>query len=1210
MRRHSLIVSVLLLSVFMFGNDRLLRADITGKIIGTVADPSGATVPGAKVTLRNPSTGLTRTLQTDASGSYEFLLVPIGEGYSVEVEAAGFEKGVEQGITLLVNQVFRADFSLRIGSATQKVEVSAAPAQVETTSTQVGDVIESSKMETLPLNGRSYIDLLGLQAGVAPVASGDNWTGTVSGLSSSGTVSVDGQRETQNGFLVNGGDVEHTLENGASLVPTLDSIAEFRLLTNSFDAEYGRFSGAIVNVVTKSGTNSFHGDLFEFLRNNAFDSRNFYDLNQTSIVTGQPIPGSALAELKRNQFGGTIGGPILKNRLFFFGDYQGTRQVNGDSTGNVLVPSALERTGDFSDIGTTGFSDLTGTVQGDDLPGHFAQTLSSRLGYTVNPGEPYYTSGCNTLADGQAGMCVFPGRVIPQKAWSPAAAGTLQFIPNSTLTVGGVPYFSSSAYKATIRDDKLGIRIDSGATRWGSWNAYYHFDDTNLINPYGGGGAGGNSNVPGFAVGSPQRVQQINLGNTWSPNPSTVNEARINFVRTAQTTGLMQPGDKGLGSIGQYGFSTGPLGLYFQGGATPEGIPQIGLTVMGINFGTKNPDITNDNNFHISDNLSKIQGRHTMKFGADFRHLNDAFRFSPVNGDFTFNGAETGNDYADYLIGAVLPGNFFEASSEIEDPRTKYVGLYAQDSYKFKSNLTLNYGLRWQVSTPWADKFGRVTTFVPGEQSKVFPDSPTGWVFPGDPGVPAGESPTRYDDFDPRIGIAYSPGFSSGFAAKIFGGPGKSSIRAAFGVFHTIYEEGTMQWSTGDDPWSIWDTQPVGVYFEEPFQTRTSGPNPRDPFPFVLPQKYTDFSFLNFMPEGNITAIKTDNVLPYAEHYNLTFQRALGSTMTMTLAYVGTEGHHLIGEIEANPGIPSRCLQIAALAVASGNAGEACGPYGEDVIYNIGSQTFYGTRVYSVTSGRYLADGLVDGTYTPWAATFANSDYNALQATLEKRAGPVRFLAAYTYGRSMDDSSSYLNDGVNPYNIALSRSRSAFDMTHNFVVSYVYNLPFHKLIKSSAGPAAKLLGGWELTGITRFTTGFPVTIYESGDHGLIGSYGSAYIDQPDYNGQPITFMNPRTNTSQQYFSISQFSAMPLGGTGTANRRFFASPGFNNWDLGLHKSTRITETKSVDFRAEFFNIFNHTQFTGVQSDFNNPAVFGDVTSARAPRIGQMALTFNF
>jgi len=1196
-----------MLSLCIFGSASLLRADITGKIFGTVADPSGATVPGAKVTLRNSSTGLTRALQTDASGSFEFLLVPIGDGYSVEVEATGFEKGVEQGITLLVNQVFRADFSLRIGSATQKVEVSAAAAQVETTSTQVGDVIESSKMETLPLNGRSYLDLLGLQAGVAPVNSGTGYgaPAAVSGdLANAGNLSVNGQREGANSFLVNGGDVEHSFENGASLVPSLDSIAEFRLITNSYDAEYGRFSGAIVNVVTKSGTNNFHGDLYDFVRNNAMDSRNFFDYNQVSVLTGQEIPGSALGELKRNQFGGTLGGPLRKNRLFFFTDYQGTREVAGASTGNIHVPSGLERAGNFSDIGTTGYSDLTGTVQGVNTPGSFAQTLSSRLGYTVTPGEPYYTSGCNSLANAQAGLCVFPGRVIPQAAWSPAAAGTLPFIPTATLVSAGVPYFSSSAYKEVVRDDKFAVKMDLNTQHWGTWSVYYHFDDASALSPYTNG-----VDVPGFDATNPTRVQQINLGNTWSPNPTTVNEARVNFVRPAITTGVISPSSKGLGNISQWGFSTGGQGLVYQPG-TPEGVPQINLSVTGIDFGMINPNVYHDNDYQFVDNLSKIHGRHTLKFGAEYRHLADAFRFQPVNGSFVFTGNETGNDFADYLIGAVPPDEFFEASVELEDARSKYFGAYAQDSFKIRPNVTLNYGLRYQISTPWADTLGRVTAFKPGEQSVILPNAPTGLVFPGDPGVPNTVSPTHYDDFDPRLGLAYSPGFSSGVAGKIFGGPGKSSLRASFGIFHTVFEEGSFSWATGDNPWSIWDYLPSPVYLEAPWRSRYDGSDITPPFPYVMPSKHSNFSFLNFSPVTGITTVKTDNVLPYAEHYNLTFQRALGTSTTLTVAYIGTEGHHLLGQIEANPGSPSKCLQIAALAAAAGVPG--CGPYGEDEIYTIGNQTFYGTRPYSVTSGRYLDQGKLDiGGTILWAATMLNSDYNSLQATLEKRVGSMRFLGAYTYGKAMDNGSSYSSDEEDPFDYRLNRGLSAFDMTHNFVISYVYDLPFQKLARSS-GPVAKLLGGWSFTGITRFTTGIPVSLKESGDLGLVGSLAATYdgVDQPDYNGQKLTYSNPRSSGTHQYFSTEQFSSMPLGGVGTANRRFFHGPGINNWDLGLHKMMKITERTSVEFRAEFFDAFNHAQFSTVQSDYANTTEFGDVTSARSPRIGQVALKLNF
>ena len=291
-----------------------LLADVTGTILGTVIDPSGGAVPGAEVTLRNPNTGLMHTMKTDPTGSFEFLLVPVGDGYIVEGSAGGFEKTVQSGINLRVNQSYRVDLQLKVGAVTESVSVSAAAVQVESTSTQLGDVIEDKKILDMPLNGRSYIDLLGLQAGVVPVSAGTAsayGTAVASGDLFNGTLSVSGSREAYNAYMVNGGDVNDSMANGASVVPVLDSIKEFRVLMGSFDAEYGRFSGGLVNVVTKSGTNALHGDLFEFLRNEKLDSRNFFNSDQTNPETGQVIPGTAIGEFRRNQFGGTLGGRII-----------------------------------------------------------------------------------------------------------------------------------------------------------------------------------------------------------------------------------------------------------------------------------------------------------------------------------------------------------------------------------------------------------------------------------------------------------------------------------------------------------------------------------------------------------------------------------------------------------------------------------------------------------------------------------------------------------------------------------------------------------------------------------------------------------------------------------------------------------------------------------------------------------------------------------
>ncbi len=1194
MRKQNLLLALATLLWTIFGISQPLVADVTGTFLGTVTDPSGAVIPGAGVSLRNPNTGLVRTATTDTTGSYRFLEVPVGDDYILEVSASGFQKAVQSGIKLLVNQAFRADFQLQVGGTTQTVEVSAAPVQVEATNTQLGDVIEDRKLNALPLNGRSYIDLLGLQSGVVPISSSASvHNHSVSGNGYDGVLSVNGNRESANAFLVNGGDVEEGTDNGASIVPTLDSIQEFRLLTSSFDAEYGRFSGGIVNVVTKGGTNAFHGTIYEFLRNEKLDSRNFFDLNKTDPATGQELPGTGRGAFKRNQFGGAVGGRIIRDRLFFFSDYQGTREVRGASSGVIPVPSLAERGGDFSDVGVTGFPELTGDVRGCDTAGGHCMNdvLSQRLGYTVTNGEPYWVPGCDTLAQAQAGMCVFPGQVIPQSAWSSAAKGTLQFIREPTGERGGSPFFSTTSYKGVVRDDKFANRIDLNTKRTGNWAFYHHFDDANVLNPYAGG------NMPGFASVSPTRAQQINLSNTRNFGATAVNDWRLNFTRFAMRLG--QP-KGGLGKVSEFGFVEGGLGLI---PTVPEleGVPRVSLDSTGISFGVPSSPWQFNNTFQVLDNFSKIVGRHTIKLGADFRdfQINMRWRYGQ-NGTYDFYGAETGNDFADYLLGA--PDLFILASPGYLDARSKYGGLYAQDSFKFRPNLTLNYGLRWEFSQPWSDKYNRLQAFVPGLQSKRYPDSPLGWVFDRDPGIPSTLGPTRYNNFAPRLGIAYSPGFSDGILGGLFGGPGKTSIRAAFGMYYTAFEQIQNNYELGNPPFAVYYLTPVPDYLEEPFKGRR-GSDPGQRFPFVSYPDGTTGIWAQFQPIASVPGFVIDNKLPYTEHFNFTIQREFSGSTVLTLGYVGTAGHHLLAQREANPGDPARCLQVRQIL----GPDLGCGPFGEDTIYDLGNgQKVYGTRPYSVTSGRLLSQGILDIGEVEWMETWGNSIYNAFQVSIDRRVGALRLLGAYTWSKAMDDSSGFADLEHDPYNRSLERALSAFDMTHNFVTSYSYDLPFQKLASSPGGALRKFLDGWQVSGITRFSRGIPILLYDSRDLSLCGCGGADY---PNYNGQPIQFFDPRDSAKHQFFSTSQFSKPDLGVPGTANRRFFHGPGLNNWDFALHKTTRITERTSIEFRAEFFNMYNHAQFLNPRGNLASSR-FGRVTKSKDPRIGQLALKVYF
>lgn len=1160
-QKRSQIVHLFFLAIALIGAVQILKAGVTGSIAGTVTDPSGASIPGASVILHDNDTGLIQKTTTGPNGNYEFLAVPVAQNYTLEIVARGFKRYVQSGITLLVNEHLRFNAKLSLGSTRQSVEVSAQAVQVQIQNNSMGDVIESKKMLSLPLNGRSYIDLLGLQAGVVPETTDRHLKDRpVAGLGTAGNFSVDGSREASNGFLVNGGTVEEARNNGVGLVPDLDSIQEFRLLTNAFDAEYGGFSGATVNVITKSGTNSWHGSGFEFLRNEDFDTRNFFDI--------------ARGTFKQNQFGGTIGGPIRKDRWFIFGDYQATRQIRGLSTGLVTVPTAAQRAGDVSAL-----LDPTQVVKGCDTVGAgcMNEVLSQRLGYSVTNGEPYFTPTCTTTAD-----CVFPGGIIPSKAFDPAAAGTLQFIPMANV---GASQFSATSAEQRLRDDKFSVRSDYNSATSGNWMAYYSYDNTGLNNPFPGTGA----NVPGFAASSPQLAYQGVLSNTHSFGPNKINEARFAALRLSVDQLVPQGG---LGKITSWGFPTGGLGLIPD--PFREGVPTIGLNNTGVTFGLPNCQAAQFNTtYQGTDNFSMVLGRHTVKFGGEFSKLELNIRGRPLNGAYNFSGGETGSDFADFLIGA--PDDFNQAGPSNFNGRSLHGALYMEDSYKAKSSLTLNYGLRWEFSQWFRDRGPdsacNIQALNFSEQSVIFPTAPKGLLCPGDPGIPPGLAPDRYNNFAPRVGFAYSPGFTEGVVGKIFGGPGKSSIRASYGIFYTTVEALTQFYEVGDAPANLFFVAPTQVYLDLPFKARRSNVNPGQRFPFNNNPQTIDFA--QFLPITSSPGFSHNNKLPYQQHYDFSIQRQIGNSSLLTLAYVGTTGRHLIAQLEANPGNAALCL-----------ATPTCGPFGEDSIYPLsGGQFVYGTRPYSVTSGRSLSLGRLDFSHNDFTSTIANSAYNSLQITFEKRVGAVRLLGAYTWSKSIDNASG-LGEMINPFNAELSRSISSFDVPHNFVLSYTWDLPFERGMSSSLSRA--LLGGWSLSGISHFATGIPITMSENNDGSLCGCGG---VDFPIYNGQPIQIFDPRGSAVHQYFDISPFSPETVGVTGNSSRRFFHGPGTINFDMAMHKTFKLGERTDLEYRAEFFNAFNHAQFINPSGNVSS-SNFGEVTSAKDPRIIQMGMRLSF
>lgn len=1204
--------SVLALLAIILLGAAVAWASITGSISGIVTDPSGAVVPNATVTATNTATGIQSWVQTDSKGFYNFPNLPIGN-YDILVEQSGFKSFRQSAIHIDANSAVRADVKLEIGVVAEKVSVRADAVQVETQSTQMGEVINSQKMTAVPLNGRDFTDLLSLQPGVVPGAYASQAAGlndrTVSGSNSlnAGNQSINGQREAANGFMVNGANVNEGKNNGTAVIPNLDSIEEFRIITNNFDAEYGNYSGGQVNVVTKSGTNQIHGSLFEFNRNTAFNARNFYD------NTGPA------GKLIQNQFGGTVGGPIKKDKTFFFADYQGTRLVNGQTV-NVQVPTTQDRTGNLSDglIGTMG-----GAVNSDVLsnPNAWANVLSARLGgQSILPGEPYYFAGCNTTDPTSSSGCVFPTQTIPQTAWSPAAKQLLQYIPKPNIPVSpSNTNFSTSSGEQRLRDDKAGIRLDANS-QYGMLSAYWHVDDDVSNDPYPNGGA----TVPGFNSVSYTRAQVLVLGDTKSFGSTAVNEFRFSWLRAANHLFTPQGGlGPSLTSLGFVGGFSQPGGI---GPIEPnlEGVPNIAFG----NFSIGVPSDTTrqfNNTFQWQDNFTKIIGTHSLKFGGQFHYdqINDR-NFFGENGSFSFAGGETGVDFADFLLGA--PDSFIQASEQILDSRSKYMGLYAQDSWRVTPNLTLNYGLRWEFSNPWYDTGNKIETLIPGEQSVVFPGAPTGWVVPGDPGVPRTLAPTRYHNFSPRLGLAYSPGADSGWIAKLTGGPGKTSIRLGYGIFYSSVEDLTQFQEIGDPPYGLFYVSPVSPIFESPYIDRATGNSEGQRFPFTFPPSNvgpknpdSSFNWAGVEPISGALAYEPNNVNPYGEDYELSLQRQFGQATLLTVSYVGTQGHKLITEREANPGNQQLCLDLISAA-----ATPTCGGFSEGNQFTLPPGVpFPSSATPNVETTGPCASvpgtcNVVNTTYTvlgpqfgnnPFEATIAQSAYNSLQASLRHTSHLSTFLLGYTYSKCMDNASG-LQEGVNPFNPKASIALCAFDVTQNFVASYELQIPFDRMFHATSGFANRIAAGWAVSGITSFVTGLPVSMTETDDESFTGTQNTeAPFDLPNVvPGKILMNTNPRSGGT--YFNTSLFSLENPGQIGNARRRFFHGPGLNNWDLALIKNTKLMEDKDLEFRFEAFNAFNHAQFQNPDGNINNSSTFGTVSSANSPRVLQAGLKFRF
>jgi hypothetical protein len=1073
--------------------------EVTGSIRGVVTDPTGGAIAGAQVTAVEIETGLSRTATTNDQGAYLLVLLPVGH-YRLRATANGFEKYVQEGITLSVNQVATVPMQLRVGSTQEEVVVTADVVQMATTS-DLGETVQQRDILDLPLNGRNFTQLGLLQPGVAPVTAGLQAAGGP--LRAMQAYAVNGLRPESNQFLIDGVENFDMVYGGFVLEPPIDAIGEFRILTNTASAEFGHSAGSTTNIATRAGSNQLHGDVYDFLRNDVLDARNFFSQN--------------VEPLRQNQFGGTLGGPIRHDKTFFFGYYEGFRNLQGE-TFTSTVPSALERQGNFS------------------------QTVDPSSGQVL------------PLVDETTGQ-QFPNNTLP----------TINSISQNLLSYFPLPNVGTNLFTTTqnlnASRDQFGVRVDHSISSHDSIFVRYNYANGSQLNPIAVSGA----TVPGFPVQENDRAQNIVIEETRTFSPGLVNIARFSFLR-----------HKFLDVQGLNHTSPDSVGFQFPTTlASQNGLPYVDIPgYANIGDPLTGPRDTYQNTWAGMDSLTWVRGRHQFQFGGGIRHDQiNAVQGIASNGYFVFATFPVSNTFASFLEGA--PVVFLQGGGYLpRGLRGNSTNGYAQDSYKPTTRLTINVGVRYELQSPFTEIHNQQMLWVPGRQSVVTPNAPVGLLYPGDPGVPGGLVPTDYHGFSPRLGLAWDPT-----------GSGKWVIRSAYGIFYDpLYngQGGPLQDIISSPPW---------------FKIIQIGqPNYSDPTAGInaLAPGYNSPELFD--------ALDPHLRMPYAQDWNLTVQRSFGNGWLAELAYVGTKGTKLPRFIEADPAVyvPGTC---------------GAGPCSTE--NNVDQRRLH--------SGCSLNQPESDCLYTSEAylAGLVNSDYNGLQASLRKTVGHgVSFLASYVYSKSLDDNSSFNMTGgssqdvagendlaQNPFDLNAEYGRSLFDQRHRFVFSYEWALPS---VHGASMWIRQAVNGWQLNGILTVSTGTPFTVYDSTDVALVG--GAQEVSGFSAN-RPDLIANPNNGpkTAQEWFDINAFRrlnpATQAGQFGNAGRNVTQMDGMGQYDFSVFKNIRFTESKTLEFRAEFFNLFNRVNFGLPNNDISSPT-FGAVESAQAPRQIQFALKFLF
>ena len=1154
---------VVLCMALLFATDAMAQ-QATAKIVGTVTDPQGAVVPGVKITVANRATNVSVEATSDKSGYYQVLNLPIGT-YRITAHRQGFRAMEMLTAPLEINQAFRADLKMEVGTANEQVLVESQASTVETVNPTLGESVTSRPIVDMPLNGRNVLNLALLQPGVTE----DNPDDT----SSTQGFNIGGGRTDSVTYLLDGGVNNDLLSNGVVFNPNPDAVAEFRILTSNYTAEYGRSGAGIISVVTKSGTNDFHGSAFDFVRNTDFDANEYFN-----IPAGLPRNN-----LKRNQFGGTFGGPIIKNRLFFFTAYQGQRQIETDVLAEQQTFTTAELGGDFSQA-----------ANGSPDP-NVAAFLQANPYFQPNP----------TLA-AQA--------IISPAAFDPGATAYINAkLPN------GQPQIPSNAAGeifpsggSTDNRNELTVKVDFNITSKDRLTATVGGNRGNLVSPFGGpGGSFSADTASGFPSATKTNDSFLNIAYTRTFSPTVLNELRVTAQRRnyqqSQPVSTLSP-VAGFGIVSD--IATGPPTLTFDNGLT------IGQDPYG-------PTFLIGNTFIYADTFSWVQGHNTWKFGGGFsayqqNTLYDFFGDSEFGFyGYASGGVGTGNSLADFLVGA--PNFVYEGSNAANNIRSKSTYGYGQDEWRVKPNLTLSLGLRYEYSTPKLDTQGRSFAIIPGDQSTRFPYAPQGLVFPGDPGAPRGANFPDKTNFGPRVGFAFSPGNA-----------GKTSLRGGVGVFYDVlkgednlqfngappfYSEPSVSYAclpSAQNP-SCPSTTPGNTPYNAPlpFYSQPWGVGVTNPFPSSPPNPATAFNPAtgDFLPFGGFESalffVNPHLHTPYTYQYNLSLQHELAQNLIAEVNYVGSSAKGLTALQDVNPFILS--------TVNGSNPTRVLNNY-------INQNPSSAMATYCAQQFDTAADCPFTGDEPEFKnVSFAN--FNSLEASLTKQNGTNRILGntyftlAFTYGHSLDNASGFRNrdSQVPAYDANVFYASSDFDVKERITFSGGWDLPFDRAW--AAGPK-RLVKGWSLYPILSWRTGFPLSINSglsgsaNADPGPSGA-GDGYLANANFapGFSKISLLNPRhtgscnnpntgeTDSGNLYFNCGAFVAVPDvpgSGYGTTGRDFFRGPGRINLDMSLAKTTAITERVSAEIRVDAFNVFNHAQFANPDTNIDDNT-FGVVTS---------------